>query len=492
MSKALLTRLKFGISIFLALCLTGSGAFVATAQAAPLPVETASGTLEANDTWAAGSVYYIPSSVIVPDGITLTIEAGAIVKTGSGVAGIVVQPGGTLGAAGTSENPVIFTSYADDSQGGDSNNDDVSTGAQDDYTAAIETDGGTLNLSYAMFDYGSYAISSAAEPCSAMGAAIITDSTFHSGVSLEYCADAVSMQRNAFALPSGYVRMPLVAKGVGDASNITLSGANSNTFSGSSTLQTTASLDGFIVPGESTWEVGTSTGLAALNLSNGIITGTLTLPEDFTLLGGSLFVLGGTVNVGAGSVVKVADSADGFNVNAGGTLNVAGTSEKPVIFTSQRDDSAGGDTNNDGEETAPSEADYNRLIVNRGGSHTTVGWAQIRYVSTAVQANSGTVELSNVQTSYATDGIIATGTSDITYRGSFANLSDRAVVACSWSGFCSVDATYTGWGSDEGPLPAEGAPLICGAVTYNPWLTSTGTESDGDATPTPNCGSTNS
>ncbi|HSX34128.1 MAG TPA: hypothetical protein VLF62_00600, partial [Candidatus Saccharimonadales bacterium] len=211
-----------------------------------------------------------------------------------------------------------------------------------------------------------------------------------------------------------------------------------------------------------------------------------------TILNSGLYVIGGTVTVGAGSNVKIRDSADGFNLSAAATLTVAGTETKPVIFTSQRDDTAGGDTNNDSDETLPSESNYNRLVVNRGSSHTTMDWVQIKYVTTAAQITSGEATLTNAQISSATDGIIAAGTATVTFRGSFAAISDRAVIACNWGAACAVDATSTSWGSDDGPLPAEGTALICGAVTYSPWLTSTGTAGDETSPVALNCNATNS
>jgi hypothetical protein len=44
-------------------------------------------------------------------------------------------------------------------------------------------------------------------------------------------------------------------------------------------------------------------------------------------------------------VVKV-ESQWGFDVNSGGTLDATGTAGSPVVFTSYKDDSVGGDTNN--------------------------------------------------------------------------------------------------------------------------------------------------
>ncbi|MCY2994691.1 MAG: SBBP repeat-containing protein [Planctomycetota bacterium] len=81
-----------------------------------------SGTLGGNETWSGTVVNVINQTIVVPNGLTLTIQPGAIVKLDVG-AGIVVQPGGHLIADGTVAQPIIFTSIKDDSAGGDTNGD---------------------------------------------------------------------------------------------------------------------------------------------------------------------------------------------------------------------------------------------------------------------------------------------------------------------------------------------------------------------------------
>ncbi len=78
------------------------------------------GMLSVNETWGTNAVNAVDQTVIIPNGVTLTIEAGTIVKFAKG-AGILIEPGGVLSALGTTNNLVIFTSMADDSVGGDSN-----------------------------------------------------------------------------------------------------------------------------------------------------------------------------------------------------------------------------------------------------------------------------------------------------------------------------------------------------------------------------------
>jgi uncharacterized repeat protein (TIGR01451 family) len=79
-----------------------------------------SGAITSVETWAAGTVHVVEAPVVVPSGVTLTIEPGAIVKFAQG-AGLSIDDGGTLNAPATSTQPIILTSLADDSAGGDTN-----------------------------------------------------------------------------------------------------------------------------------------------------------------------------------------------------------------------------------------------------------------------------------------------------------------------------------------------------------------------------------
>ena len=69
------------------------------------------GTLTSDLTLITGTEYGLTDALIVPEGITLTIEPGVVVKatTGSDVY-VAIQQGGIINAEGTSSNPIVFTS----------------------------------------------------------------------------------------------------------------------------------------------------------------------------------------------------------------------------------------------------------------------------------------------------------------------------------------------------------------------------------------------
>jgi RHS repeat-associated protein len=77
-----------------------------------------SGTVTSSQTWSSSSVHAIDANLIIPSGVTVTIQPGTTVKVVPGVV-ITVLSGGILNALGTSAQPIIFTSIDDSSVGGD-------------------------------------------------------------------------------------------------------------------------------------------------------------------------------------------------------------------------------------------------------------------------------------------------------------------------------------------------------------------------------------
>ena len=76
-----------------------------------------SGVITESVTWTKDNVYELTGRVVVPSGVTLTIEAGTVVKAYPGqeanACALIVARGGKLMAEGTSAEPIIFTTTAD-------------------------------------------------------------------------------------------------------------------------------------------------------------------------------------------------------------------------------------------------------------------------------------------------------------------------------------------------------------------------------------------
>ena len=81
-----------------------------------------SGAITSNQTWTSNEVNVIDGTLGVAAGVTLTIKPGAVVKFAPGAnLQVVLQSGATLNAPATAGQPIIFTSLADDTAGGDTN-----------------------------------------------------------------------------------------------------------------------------------------------------------------------------------------------------------------------------------------------------------------------------------------------------------------------------------------------------------------------------------
>ncbi|MBI5435170.1 MAG: hypothetical protein HZA52_20210, partial [Planctomycetes bacterium] len=109
----------------LAVCLAAGTTSAQTPISGPLSDATTGPLL-------AGTVYHATTSLSVSPGATLTIQPGVIVKfVGQGS---TFEVFGTLLCQGTTPSPVIFTDLADDSAGGDTNGDGMSSGTPGHWT----------------------------------------------------------------------------------------------------------------------------------------------------------------------------------------------------------------------------------------------------------------------------------------------------------------------------------------------------------------------
>lgn len=114
--------------------------------------QTHAGALAASETWPAAMLHRVMDDVLIPTGVRLTIESGAVVKFEVG-RGIRVQSGGSLSAVGSVSSPVVFTSIKDDSIGGDSDYDEAaSTPAAGDWSWVLVE--GQADFDHCQLRYG--------------------------------------------------------------------------------------------------------------------------------------------------------------------------------------------------------------------------------------------------------------------------------------------------------------------------------------------------
>lgn len=82
------------------------------------PVIVVSGVVDENTSWSKNNIYELAGRVIVDADVTLTIEAGTIIKgrEGDGINAsvLMIARGGKINAVGTADAPIIMTSVLDD------------------------------------------------------------------------------------------------------------------------------------------------------------------------------------------------------------------------------------------------------------------------------------------------------------------------------------------------------------------------------------------
>ena len=84
------------------------------------------GVIGSDANWGpAGNPYVLTDDVTVSEGVTLTLAPGVVVKADSPIRELIVL--GTLVATGTAKQPIVLTSYKDDTAHGDTNGDGAST-----------------------------------------------------------------------------------------------------------------------------------------------------------------------------------------------------------------------------------------------------------------------------------------------------------------------------------------------------------------------------
>jgi hypothetical protein len=283
---------------------------------------------------------------------TLTIEAGAVIKFKDIVSdnAILVSNSGRIIATGTAAKPVYFTSYKDDSHGGDTNGDGAATlPARGDWGGII-INSDNCTFRYCNFMYGGEGPGSGSgQPTLEFGPhyGIIDYCTFaYCGGETTYNGYGVvngGNQKTAFSITNSTFYGCIKPMNISHWISID----NSNTFHNPSNPSETNQLNGIFIisdPNEAPTDVS------------------WTETEVPFVLTGSLSVGNGHKLILAENVIIKVSTLPSIGYNRidirEGSSTIEGHDLSGVVFTSYLDDSHGGDTNGDGGSSAPSTGDW--------------------------------------------------------------------------------------------------------------------------------------
>lgn len=324
-------------------------------------------TLEPDD--LLGAALVIASSLTVPADLTLTLEPGVILKFQGGILTVV----GTLDAQGTSSQPVVFTAYADDAFGGDTNDDGASSGSPGAWNGLRFTAASDASvLRQAIVRFGG---AGGWSDVHLESADIVLDDCV-----LERCAAApLSLTGSSRPIVTGCT--------LRDSAGVAMAGVP------------LMALPGFSGNGAS----GNGGGNYA-HVTNTSITGPLSIQPDDCV--GPALVVATSVVVPAGLTLMLESGVilkfQTGNLQVDGTLDAQGSESEPIVLTAFADDEFGGDTNADGASagtpgawlgtrfTSASDASVLRDVVVRYGGAG--GWSNVHLESADVELSDCVLE----------------------------------------------------------------------------------------------------
>jgi hypothetical protein len=104
------------------ICPTGKQCINGKCETIVVGVNNIVGEITANTTWTSDKIQVLEGKVYLKEGVTLTIQAGTIIKGKEGIgslaSALIIPRGSKLIAEGTAEKPIIFTSILDNIQPG--------------------------------------------------------------------------------------------------------------------------------------------------------------------------------------------------------------------------------------------------------------------------------------------------------------------------------------------------------------------------------------
>jgi len=452
------------------------------------------GNITQDTAWiSADSPYIIPNSVFINSGVTLTIEEGVIVKFDS-LSEMVVD--GTLLVNGSSANQVYFTSIKDDSAGGDTNGDGALTlPAPGEWLRITFQNGSTGVLNYVVQKYADQV------PFFVTFGAILNnggDVTISNSIISDYRSIGIYQDNGSTTLNS---------------TEMSDSQFGIDNFGGSLVIQDSFfhNLFDYAVQARD----GTALNVSNTRFENNGIPLALTAGVDFVHTGnsfinniengysisGNIFsenqvwknddvpyivsfvgLFGGSsLTIESGAILKF--KPDGLIFVNEGSFVATGMLQKPIYFTSMKDDSVGGDTNGDGNASSPTANDFNGIqfitgtignlenFVFKYGGGVQAGNPTAFFG--AINSMGGSVFITNGQLSsngYAAirnqmDGVVQVSNSSISGNPDLGVSNETGIL---------MDAKNNWWGDSSGPKNITNLGGLGDGVSSNvdfiPWL----------------------
>jgi len=325
-------------------------------QLEPINVLEINSNIVGNVTWTNNNIYLIDGEILIS--AVLTIEPGTKIKF-KDEANWVVQgaAGGLIIAEGTALLPIIFTSWHDDANGGDTNGNGIATeparGDWDDID--IHGDNNVSSFDYCEFYYGGGYYDNYVLFLDPNTAVSITNCTIAHNQGEEGAL-------NAYAAGSGTIIQNNIFY-----DNIWPLNINANFNLDASNI--------FHDP-DSRSDINDHNGILVEGNFDGQITWSETEVPFVLKQGEYLIPAGNSLTCEAGVILKL---DEGVDLWINGTINVEGTLSDPVTFTSYKDDSVGGDTNNDDTITSPNPGDWDYIMIQGINNSSSFNYCEFYY-----------------------------------------------------------------------------------------------------------------
>lgn len=356
------------------------------------------------------------TAVRVLAGTTMTLPAGTVFKFRRGR----LTSLGSVVAQGTPAQPVVFTSFEDDAFGGDTANDGNATQpAPGDWTEIALELGDTSDLQHVVIRYAGVGVGVGGRAMIASGSsATISNTTIeHSN------GDAIAIHN--IGSP------PMVITDCLFQNNSGLPIRNIHWRELEQCQRNVAINNG----------AGNHYRVAPGTVTTAIKIGTENFPGSVLELGNRTVVgSGGRFELGPGTILKftsAAYGASGFTLSAPFShLHLRGTARLPIVLTSFKDDSWGGDTNGDGNASQPAPGDIQKILFGPSAGNSVIENVLVRYGSgKCIENLSPSITLRSVRVDYSSDA----GFRLHTCTGSANNL---IAYGCVGNGIELVNGTY--------------------------------------------------